>query len=141
MIDPMMPAEYVELTVDGNEARFYLLPGELVLATTVERVRLSPALSATFEGKSSIGRLGLLVHVSAGFFDAGFNGQATLELVNLTQWPIILYPGMKIGQMSFVVLSSPALRPYGHPGLGSKYIDQEGPTGSLMHLNFDQTDA
>lgn len=143
LIDPKLPTEYKEIDLwrrinsSNPEDRCYLLfPGSCVLGTTIERFRLSASYVGRLEGKSSLGRLGLAVHSTAGFFDAGFEGEATLELINHSGFPMRIYPEMKIGQMSFHVLSSPAERPYGSEGLGSKYLDQEGPTESRMHLNF-----
>lgn len=110
-------------------------PGEFYLASTVETVTLSAALAARVEGKSSLGRWGLQVHSTAGFIDAGFSGQITLELLNTFHRPLILSAGMKIAQLSFFRLDSPAARLYGDPALGSKYQGQTGATPSLYHLN------
>ena len=104
-----------------DEDRFILHPGEFVLGSTAERVALPDDLVARLEGKSSLGRLGLLIHSTAGFVDAGWDGQLTLELSNVANLPITLYPGMKIGQISFVQMTTPADRPYGASPLGSKY--------------------
>jgi len=142
LIDPKLPAKYDEddLRIGPRAERvFYLLPGDVVLGTSIERFHFGAGIVGRLEGKSSLARLGLLVHSTAGFFDPGFEGEATLELINMTQFPIKLYPEMKIAQMSFHNLSSPAMRPYGHPDLGSKYIGQTGPTESRMHLNFAET--
>jgi dCTP deaminase len=136
-IDVKQPQE--ELTelveVDGDEA-FILHPGEFVLGSTLERVTLPDDLVARLEGKSSLGRLGLLIHSTAGFIDPGWDGHVTLELSNVANLPITIYPGMKIGQLSFVQLSEPAERPYGSGGLGSKYQGQRGPTPSRYWKNF-----
>src|ERR671910_202681 len=105
--------------VDGDDA-FILHPGEFVLGSTLERIRLPDDLVARLEGKSSLGRLGLLIHSTAGFIDPGWNGQVTLELSNVSNLPITIYPGMKIGQVSFVQLTEPAASPYGSGDLGSK---------------------
>jgi dCTP deaminase len=121
--------------VAGDEA-FILHPGEFVLGSTLERVRLPDDLVARLEGKSSLGRLGLLIHSTAGFIDPGWDGHVTLELSNVANLPITIYPGMKIGQLSFVQLSEPAERPYGSGGLGSKYQGQRGPTPSRYWKNF-----
>ena len=121
--------------VDGDEA-FILHPGEFVLGSTLERVTLPDDLVARFEGKSSLGRLGLLIHSTAGFIDPGWDGHVTLELSNVANLPITIYPEMKIGQLSFVQLSEPAERPYGSGGLGSKYQGQRGPTPSAYWRNF-----
>ena len=129
--------ELVEVT--GDEP-FILHPGEFVLGTTLERVAIPDDLVGRLEGKSSLGRLGLLIHSTAGFVDAGFAGNLTLELSNVANLPITLYPGMKIGQISLFRMSSPAENPYGSNPLGSKYLDQVGPTPSRYWENF-QTSA
>lgn len=126
--------ELVEVNLDEP---FVIHPGEFVLGNTVERIALGNDLVARLEGKSSLGRLGLIVHATAGYIDPGFEGNITLELSNVANLPILLYPGMKIGQISFQAMTSEADRPYGHPSLGSKYKGQEAPTASKMHLNFD----
>jgi dCTP deaminase len=113
-----------------------LHPGEFLLGSTVERVRLPNDLVARLEGKSSLGRLGLLIHSTAGFVDAGWDGHLTLELSNVANLPITLYPGMKIGQISFLRMTTEAERPYGSTGLGSKYQGQWGPTPSRYADNF-----
>jgi dCTP deaminase len=130
--------ELTELVeVDGDEA-FILHPGEFVLGSTLERVTLPDDLVARLEGKSSLGRLGLLIHSTAGFIDPGWDGHVTLELSNVANLPITIYPGMKIGQLSFVQLSEPAETPYGSGTLGSKYQGQQGPTPSRYHRNFEK---
>jgi dCTP deaminase len=135
-------AEQEELTelvvVDGAEP-FILHPGEFVLGSTLERVALPDDLVARLEGKSSLGRLGLLIHSTAGFIDPGFDGHVTLELSNVANLPITIYPEMKIGQLSFVQMSEPAEAPYGSGGLGSKYQGQRGPTPSRYWQNFTDT--
>ena len=119
--------ELTELVeVDPDEA-FILHPGEFVLGSTLERITLPDDLVARLEGKSSLGRLGLLIHSTAGFIDPGWDGHVTLELSNVANLPITIYYGMKIGQLSFVQLSEPAEHPYGSGGLGSKYQGQVGP--------------
>ncbi len=132
-------AEQEDLTelveVVGDEP-FILHPGEFVLGSTLERVTLPDDLVARLEGKSSLGRLGLLIHSTAGFIDPGWDGHVTLELSNVATLPITIYPGMKIGQLSFVQLTEPAERPYGSGGLGSKYQGQRGPTPSRYWQNF-----
>ncbi len=115
---------------------FLLHPGEFVLGATAERIGLSADLVGRLEGKSSLGRLGLLIHTTAGFVDAGFEGYLTLELSNVATLPITLYPGMKIGQISFLEMSTPADVPYGTGALGSKYKGQVGPTPSQYYRNF-----
>ncbi len=126
-----------ELVETENEEPFILHPGEFVLGSTLERVRLPDDLVARLEGKSSLGRLGLLIHSTAGFIDPGFDGHVTLELSNVANLPITIYPEMKIGQLSFVQLSEPAETPYGSGSLGSKYQGQRGPTPSRYWKNFE----
>jgi dCTP deaminase len=125
--------ELVEVEPDGV---FMLHPGEFVLGSTLERVAVPYDLVARVEGKSSLGRLGLLIHSTAGFVDAGFDGHVTLELANVANLPITLYPGMKIGQISFMKMTSPAEKPYGSGASGSKYQGQRGPTPSRYFENF-----
>jgi len=140
VIDPS--ADQPELTrlieVDSSEA-FVLHPGEFVLASTYELVTLPDDVAARLEGKSSLGRLGLLTHSTAGFIDPGFSGHVTLELSNVATLPIMLWPGMKIGQLCFFRLSSSAQHPYGSTGSGSRYQGQRGPTASRSHLAFHRT--
>jgi dCTP deaminase len=124
--------------VDPDEA-FILHPGEFVLASTFEVVTLPDDVAARLEGKSSLGRLGLLTHSTAGFIDPGFSGHVTLELSNVATLPIKLWPGMKIGQLCFFQLSSPAEHPYGSAGYGSRYQGQRGPTASLSYRSFHRT--
>jgi dCTP deaminase len=125
--------ELVEIEADGV---FMLHPGEFVLGSTLERVGVPDDLVARVEGKSSLGRLGLLIHSTAGFIDAGFDGHVTLELANVANLPITLYPGMKIGQISFMTMTSPAENPYGKGAKGSKYQGQIGPRPSRYWENF-----
>ena len=136
-IDVRRPME--ELTelieLDGDEP-FILHPGEFVLAQTLERVTLPDDLVARLEGKSSLGRLGLLIHSTAGFVDPGFSGNLTLELSNVLNLPITIYHGMRIGQISFMRMDSPVERPYGSGVTDSKYQGQAEPTPSRFHLNF-----
>ncbi|MFN2483352.1 MAG: dCTP deaminase [Candidatus Limnocylindria bacterium] len=127
--------ELVEIDEDGP---FILHPGEFVLASTVERVALPEDIVARLEGKSSLGRLGLLIHSTAGYVDPGWDGNLTLELSNVANLPIALYWGMKIGQISFQRMSSPVDRPYGTGELGSKYRGQRDPTASLYHRDFER---
>ncbi len=129
--------DLTELVEIGDDDVFMLHPGEFVLGSTAERVALPDDLVARLEGKSSLGRLGLLIHSTAGFVDAGWDGHLTLELSNVANLPITLYPGMKIGQISFLEMTTPADRPYGAGALGSKYQGQRGPTPSRYHENFD----
>ncbi len=120
---------------------FILHPGEFVLGSTYEVVGLPDDIAARLEGKSSLGRLGLLTHSTAGFIDPGFSGHVTLELSNAATLPIKLWPGMKIGQLCFFRLSSPAEHPYGSARHGSRYQGQRGPTPSRSHLNFHRTET
>lgn len=137
VIDPAV--EQCDLTrlvaVDADEP-FVLHPGEFVLGATHEAVTLPEDLAARLEGKSSLGRLGLLTHSTAGFIDPGFTGHVTLELSNTATLPIRLWPGMKVGQLCFFQLSSAAEQPYGSGASGSRYQGQRGPTASRSHLNF-----
>jgi dCTP deaminase len=124
--------------IQGGEP-FILHPGEFVLGSTYELVTLPDDIAARLEGKSSLGRLGLLTHSTAGFVDPGFSGHVTLELSNVATLPIKLWPGMKIGQLCFIKLSSPAEKPYGSTEYSSRYQGQRGPTASRSHLNFHLT--
>ena len=126
--------------VDPDQS-FVLHPGEFVLASTFEFVTLPDDVAARLEGKSSLGRLGLLTHSTAGFIDPGFSGHITLELSNVATLPITLWPGMKIGQLCFFRLSSPAEKPYGSQEYSSRYQGQRGPTASRSFLNFHRTDV
>ncbi|MPZ52124.1 MAG: dCTP deaminase [Acidimicrobiia bacterium] len=133
-IDPTSAQDDLTSLVEvAEEEHFMLHPGEFVLGATKERVRLGIDVVARLEGKSSLGRLGLLIHSTAGFVDPGFNGAITLELSNVATLPIAIYPGMKIGQISFYAMTTAADVPYGSPQLGSKYQDQTGPTASRSH--------
>jgi dCTP deaminase len=134
-VDTTDLTEMVEIPPDGSEP-FMLHPGEFVLGSTLERVVVPDDLVARIEGKSSLGRLGLLIHSTAGFIDAGFDGHVTLELANVASLPITLYPGMKIGQVSFMQMTTPADNPYGKGAKGSKYQGQRGPTPSRYFENF-----
>ena len=137
-IDPAV--EQPDLTrlveTDGEEP-FVLHPGEFVLASTYEVVSLPDDIAGRLEGKSSLGRLGLLIHSTAGYVDPGWKGNLTLELSNVANLPIALYYGMRIGQISFFRMSSAVERPYGSPELGSKYQGQSEPTASAFHRDFD----
>ncbi len=125
---------------EGDEA-FILHPGEFVLASTYEVISLPDDVASRLEGKSSLGRLGLLTHSTAGFIDPGFSGHVTLELSNVATLPIKLYPGMKIGQLCLFRLSSPSEHPYGSARYGSRYQGQRGPTASRSHLNFHRSEV
>lgn len=128
--------DLTELVKVADDEPFMLHPGEFVLGSTYERVVLPDDLVARLEGKSSLGRLGLLVHATAGFVDAGWDGWLTLELSNVATLPIAIYPRMKIGQLAFFRLDRPAERPYGSEALRSKYKGQRGPTASRYFKNF-----
>jgi len=130
-------SDLTELVEAADDEPFILHPGEFVLGSTAERVGLPDDIVGRIEGKSSLGRLGLLIHTTAGFVDAGFEGYLTLELSNVATLPITLYPGMKIGQISFLRMDGPAEVPYGSGSLGSKYRGQVGPTPSQYWKNFD----
>jgi dCTP deaminase len=130
--------ELTELVEIGGDEPFILHPGEFVLGSTLERVALPDDLVARLEGKSSLGRLGLLIHSTAGYVDPGWDGNLTLELSNVANLPITLYDGMKIGQISFQRLSSPVEVAYGDARLGSRYRGQTGPTASRYHRDFER---
>ncbi len=141
-IDPA--ADQSELTrevePEGDEP-FILHPGEFVLGSTYEVVSLPADIAARVEGKSSLGRLGLLTHATAGFVDPGFSGHVTLELANVATLPIKLWPGMKIGQLCFIRTSSPVENPYGSGQYGNRYQGQRGPTASRSFMNVHRTDV
>jgi dCTP deaminase len=136
-IDPKQQQEdLTELVEVIDERAFILHPNEFVLASTLERVQLPADIVARLDGKSSLARLGLLTHVTAGFVDSGWDGHLTLELSNVATLPIAIYPGMKIGQISFLRMTTAAEHPYGSRIAGSKYQGQKGPTPSRYYLNF-----
>ena len=138
-IDVRQPMDdLTELVVKEGDEPFILHPGEFVLGQTLERVTLPTDVVARLEGKSSLGRLGLLIHSTAGFVDAGFTGNLTLELSNVANLPITIYEGMPIGQISFMRMDGPVERPYGSGEAGSKYQGQAEPTPSRFHLNFER---
>ena len=130
--------DLTELVEIRGDEPFILHPGEFVLGSTLERVELPNDLVARLEGKSSLGRLGLLIHSTAGYVDPGWEGNLTLELSNVANLPITLYDGMKIGQISFQRLSSPVEVAYGDSRLGSRYRGQRDPTASLYHRDFER---
>lgn len=134
IIDPRRERELTRLE-RVDKWGYFLEPGDFILGCTVERISLSNGIVARLEGKSSLGRLGLLVHATAGFIDPGFDGQITLELSNLTRYPIKLYPNMKIAQVSFMQMTRPSDNPYGTAEVRSKYQGQSGPTPSLYYMN------
>ena len=139
-IDPSLQQDELTSMVEAPEGEpFVLHPGEFVLGSTYEMVTLPDDLAGRLEGKSSLGRLGLLTHSTAGFIDPGFSGHITLELSNVANLPITLWPGMKIGQLCVFRLSSPAEHPYGSERYGSRYQGQRGPTASRSFLSFHQT--
>jgi dCTP deaminase len=141
-IDPAQQQDDLTSLVETPDGEpFVLHPGEFVLGSTYEMVTLPDDLAGRLEGKSSLGRLGLLTHSTAGFIDPGFNGHITLELSNVANLPITLHPGMKIGQLCLFKLSSPAEHPYGSKQAGSRYQGQRGPTPSRAYLNFHRTDT
>ena len=128
--------DLTELIDVGVETPMILHPGEFMLGSTTERIAIPDDIVGRLDGKSSLGRLGLVIHSTAGFVDAGWDGHITLELSNVANLPITLYAGMKIGQISFFQMTTPADRPYGSEGLGSKYSGQRGPTPSRYSENF-----
>ncbi|GGK78509.1 dCTP deaminase [Ornithinimicrobium pekingense] len=137
VIDPAQDQpDLTRLVEVEKDESFVLHPGEFVLGSTYEQVTLPDDVAARVEGKSSLGRLGLLTHATAGFVDPGFTGHVTLELSNVATLPIVLHPGMKIGQLCFFQLSSPAEHPYGSSDKGSHYQGQRGPTASRSFQNF-----
>ena len=141
-IDPAEQQDELTTAVEPQDDEpFVLHPGEFVLGSTFESVGLPDDLAGRLEGKSSLGRLGLLTHSTAGFIDPGFSGHITLELSNVANLPITLWPGMKIGQLCLFRLSSPAERPYGSEGVGSRYQGQRGPTPSRAFRNFHRIDT
>lgn len=143
--DPVDPKSPKRLTISATiheDDHFKMYPGAFVLASTIERITFPDDIGGRIEGKSSLGRMGLFVHVTAGFIDPGFSGQVTLELYNANPNPILLYPGMKICQMSFHSMDSPCEKPYGSQGVGSKYtgVQAEGPVESMYFRNFQGED-
>ena len=140
VIDPSIeqPELTREVVAEGDEP-FILHPGEFVLASTYEVITLPDDIAGRLEGKSSLGRLGLLTHSTAGFIDPGFSGHITLELSNVANLPVKLFAGMKIGQLCLIKLSSPAEHPYGSEKYGSRYQGQRGPTPSRSFLNFHKS--
>ncbi len=136
-IDPAHPPEnYTEPIHIPDGDVFIIHPGEFALASTLERVEIPDDLVARVDGRSSLGRLAIVVHATAGFIDPGFKGHITLELSNLGRVPVALRPRMRCSQLEFHELASPSLRPYGSPDRGSKYQDQRGPVASRGHADF-----
>ncbi|MDX6221302.1 MAG: dCTP deaminase [Frankiales bacterium] len=141
-IDPSEAQEdLTELIEPAGDEPFILHPGEFVLGSTYETVSLPDDLAGRLEGKSSLGRLGLLTHSTAGFIDPGFTGHVTLELSNVATLPIKLWPGMKVGQLCILRMTSAAEHPYGSAKAGSRYQGQRGPTPSRSYLNFSRTEV
>jgi len=141
-IDPAEQQDELTRLIEVDPAEpFILHPGEFVLGSTFEFVTLPDDVAARLEGKSSLGRLGLLTHSTAGFVDPGFKGHVTLELSNVATLPIKLWPGMKIGQLCFFKLTSPSEHPYGSEKYSSRYQGQRGPTASRSYKNFYRTDV
>jgi dCTP deaminase len=140
VIDPSIEqAELTREVIAEDDEAFILHPGEFVLASTYEIITLPDDIAGRLEGKSSLGRLGLLTHSTAGFIDPGFSGHITLELSNVANLPVKLFPGMKIGQLCLIKLSSPAEHPYGSEKYGSRYQGQRGPTASRSFKNFHRS--
>src|SRR5689334_17164115 len=141
-IDPAeQQDELTELVEPKGDEPFILHPGEFVLGSTLEVITLGDDLASRIEGKSSLDRLGLVTHSTAGFIDPGFSGHVTLELSNVANMPIKLFPGMKIGKICVIQLSSPSEHPYGSAIYGSRYQDQRGPTPSRSYLRFCRADT
>ena len=140
VIDPSIEqAELTREVIAEDDEAFILHPGEFVLTSTYEIITLPDDIAGRLEGKSSLGRLGLLTHSTAGFIDPGFSGHITLELSNVANLPVKLYPGMKIGQLCLIKLSSPAEHPYGSAIYASRYQGQRGPTPSRSFMNFHKS--
>ncbi|MCB1297929.1 MAG: dCTP deaminase [Microthrixaceae bacterium] len=141
-IDPALDQPDLTQLIEADpDEPFILHPGEFVLGATFEQVTLPDDIAARLEGKSSLGRLGLLTHSTAGFIDPGFSGHVTLELSNVATLPIKLWPGMKIGQLCFFRLTSPAENAYGSGPYGNRYQGQRGPTASRSFQNFHRSDV
>jgi dCTP deaminase len=137
-IDIKKPTEdLMELIKVADDEPMFVHPGEFLLGSTLEQVRVPDNIVAQLEGRSSLGRLGIVIHSTAGFIDPGFEGHVTLEISNLANLPVTLYPGMRIGQISFLRMTTPAERPYG-AGRGSKYSGQQVPTASRLYLDFSE---
>lgn len=140
VIDPSIEQSELTREIVAEEGDHFILhPGEFVLASTYEVITLPDDIAGRLEGKSSLGRLGLLTHSTAGFIDPGFSGHITLELSNVANLPVKLFPGMKIGQLCLIRLTSPAEHPYGSAIYASRYQGQRGPTASRSFMNFHQS--
>ncbi len=144
VIDPVKDKDalndYTELVVLNEETPFIIHPGEFVLGRTLERVRIPDDLVARLEGRSSLGRLAIIIHSTAGYIDSGFEGTVTLEIANLGKMPVALYPGQRIGQLAFETTVSPAEKPYGHPDRKSKYQGQVLPESSRVGLDVEHAE-
>ncbi len=141
VIDPSVEQGELTREVEVGASEFFILhPGEFVLASTYEVITLPDDIAGRLEGKSSLGRLGLLTHSTAVFIDPGFSGHITLELSNVANLPVKLFPGMKIGQLCLIKLTSAAEHPYGSALYGSRYQGQRGPTPSRSWMNFHKSD-
>lgn len=125
-------SKLVKIKKDGS---FIVHPGEFILGSTIEKIKLPNDIAATIEGRSSLGRIGLIIHATAGYIDPGFSGKVTLEMSNISNLPIKLYPGMRIGQIAFFMMSTPVDTPYGSKELGSKYQNQKGPVASRIAMD------
>lgn len=136
MIDLAKKQDVSRVIDIGKSGSFIIHPGEFILGSTIEKLTLPNDLAAKVEGRSSLGRLGLIIHATAGYVDPGFSGHITLEISNISRLPIKLYAGMRIGQMAFIMMSSPVINPYGSKKLGSKYQGQSGPTASRIWKDF-----
>lgn len=139
-IDPKDPddlASYMESTVVPEGEAFIIHPNEFALATTYEYVKLPEDIVARVEGRSSMGRLGVTMHVTAGYIDPGFEGKITLEISNIGTMPVALYPGQRVCQIVFETMTSPAELPYGHPDRNSKYMRQERPESSRIKFDYE----
>jgi dCTP deaminase len=138
-IDLRKPMAQLTEPIDiPDDKPFILHPGEFILGSTLEHIEIPPDIVARLEGKSSLGRIGLLIHSTAGYVDPGWKGHLTLELTNVSRLPVTLYYGMRIGQISFLQMTTPVERPYGSKELGSRYQGQTDPTASRAHLDFDR---
>ena len=137
-IDPREPIDKYLEYIHINDGEFLVLhPGQFIIASTLEYIKLPPHISARIEGRSSLARLGLIIHSTGGFVDAGFEGTLTLEMSNINIVPIKLYPRMKIAQLAFILQDKPSAVPY-NKRKTSKYVAQRGPTPSRIYLDFDQ---
>ncbi|MDD5959199.1 dCTP deaminase [Methanobrevibacter wolinii] len=130
-------ASYMESIIVENNNAFIIHPGEFALATTYEYVKVPNDLVARVEGRSSMGRLGVTMHVTAGYIDPGFEGKITLEISNIGAMPVALYPGQRVCQLVFETMTNPAEKPYGHPDRNSKYMGQKSPETSRIKYDYE----